>query len=99
MVGPNTVWLVSFKKRKFGHRHMCVEERPCEDIGRNRHLQVKERNLRMKPTLPTPCSQNSRLQNYEEVNSYCLNLQFIVLCYGSSSKQIHCPYSFIAYLL
>ena len=36
MIGPNSIWLVSFKKGKQGHTKelsgcVCTEERPCDD--------------------------------------------------------------------
>ena len=55
--------------------------------GEDGHLQVKERGLRMKSMLLTPCSQTSNIQNCEKIN--LLSHQVSGVFVWQSSKLIH----------
>ena len=73
-------------KRKFGHtkRHVYTERWLCECTGRLLPSTSQEERLQKKPTLPTPWSQTSGLQNCEKMNVFFNHS--VVFCYGSPSK-------------
>ena len=50
-----------------------TEERLCENTGRRWPSTSQGERPQKKPTLPTPWSQTSRLQNYETINVCCLS--------------------------
>ena len=61
--------------RTHTHTHTpqgCSEERPREDIARRRPP-TSHREVRMKPTLPTPGSWTSGFQNYEKISFSCVS--------------------------
>ena len=74
--------LCSYKKRRHTQRKHHVKTE-----GEEGHLQVKERGLRVKSTLLTPCSQPSNLQNCEKIN--VLSHPVSGVSVWQSSKLIH----------
>ena len=66
-----------------------TEGRPCETIrGRGPPTSQRERPQK-KPTLLTPWSWTSSLQECEAIHFYCLTTQSVVLCESSPNKQVH----------
>lgn len=64
--------LLSFEKKRLGHRHAQRQD-PEETWGGDSCLQAEERGPRMKPNLSTPWSWVSRLQNEKKINFCCLS--------------------------
>ena len=72
------------------HTHTYIHGKPWEDGGITAGTKPGTRP-QMKPTVPTPSSQISSLQNCEETNFH--HTWSRVLCYGSPRKLIHLPSS------
>lgn len=72
-------------KKRGGEDQTDIEERPLGDTGR-RWLPTRpgDQYQKEKPTLRTPWSQTSGLQNYGEVNFCCLSWPV----YGSLSRRL-----------
>lgn len=71
---------------KLEHRHRG--RWPCKDVGRNYHLQGRERPQK-RPLLPRLCYYMSSLQNSKEVNVCC--------SYRSFVANFYCAFEFYIY--
>lgn len=84
-VGPNPIWLVSYKKRRLGHsmhRGMVCSYREKRSICKPRK-EVSEETI-----LLTSWSWSSGFQNCVELNFYFLSHRVCGTCHGSSTKWI-----------
>ena len=86
-VGPNAIRLVSFLEEEIWTQ--IQEGRPREDTGRRWLLTSQGERPQRKPTVLTPLSWTSGLQNCEKMNLCCLSPLVCVLCYDIPSKPIH----------
>ena len=63
-----------------------MEWRPCEDTGRRWPSMSEWERSQRKPTLLTPWSWTSSLQNFKRIHFCCINYSVCVVCYSRSSR-------------
>lgn len=86
--GAHLIWPVSLEEKEIRTQTSTVV-RTCEDKGRRQTSTNKERGVTRKPTLLTPWSCTSILQNCEEINFSCLSWWYFVM--AVLVKYYSCP--------
>ena len=90
-VAPDPVWLVSHKKRRFGHR--CMWTWRCPSASQGERPGTDFPSQPSDGTNPADCLISDFQTPELWGNAFTVSRQLVVLCYGSPMKQENClPY-------